>query len=173
MTKEKKKLNHDEKLRKKFFRNLRFFCKQNAYGVSEQNAAENAIIELEKNERFNPVLNFKFKPVCACELSGFDGKFCSRHNRIWNKNARLLYSLPDCHVHGYGFAEEAKELWLLEDMTLVVAHCTFYTYEGEEEFSYCYKIDGNYSEVAYDFDVEQFLSELGCDIEEATNCFED
>lgn len=173
MKNKKKKLNHDEKLRKKFFRNLRRFCKQNAYDISEQNAAENAIIDLENNKRFNPVLNFKYRAVCTCELSGFDGMYCSRHNRIWNKNARLLYSLPDCHYRGLGFTEEAKELWLLEDMTLVVAHCTFYTYQGDEDFAYRYKIDGKYSDVATDFNVEEFLEELGCDIEEAIKCFED
>ena len=74
-------------------------------------------------EAFDPLLDWKFAPVCGCEISGFDGhNGLIRQNRLFEKNGHRLscgYLYQSSKVNT---VTEGYEMWLLEDMSIVFTY---------------------------------------------------
>lgn len=168
-----KKTNRDERLRKRFFKNLRSFCKQNCYTESERNSAEEMIKHLENMKDFNPALVWKYGPVCAGEITGFDGSYSYRHERLFGRNARLLTFSIDRNCHMEDCVTESSVVFLLDDMTFRVAKCVMLVTKSDTCATYVYEEKKRYAELPEHFDVLEFLTEVTDDAEGCVEQFEE
>ena len=147
-----KKNNHDEKLRKKFFKNYRKYIANTGMSEEDSGRAEALLLQLASNTHFNPILNFAFGPVCEFDVRDQNDGFLYRNNRLFGKDATLIY-LERSYEYGHGNEEmlEYKELWLTEDMELVLTHCTDIQDE-KRNVRYRYVEDKNIVELIHDTD---------------------
>ncbi len=78
---------------------------------------------LSKFEQFDPLLDWKFRPVCGCELEGADEvHYDLKHNKLFKRNGHLLYD--ECIYSGGNATTvfEGYEMWLLENMQIVFTY---------------------------------------------------
>jgi len=74
-------------------------------------------------EGFDPLLYWRFRPVCSFEMKGSAAVFPKyRHGALFGKSGCLLARSADSS-QGAGDGSEGYELWLLEDMTFAATFC--------------------------------------------------
>ena len=74
---------------------------------------------------FDPVLNWDYTPICACEVYGFEYECDNiKQNRLFERNGHPLYyticsEATEKHTTKL---DEGYEMWLLEDMSIVFTY---------------------------------------------------
>lgn len=126
--------------------------------------AENALQNMRWDEDVDPIIYWRFCPVCTFEAGGsHEMAHRLRHNRLFGKNGLLLESRGGKCTSILSEVMEAYELWLLEDMTLqVVFSCKMKVTDKDdytEYVTYRYPVKDGYTHF-YDMEVEDFLSKI-------------
>ena len=68
MNYEKKRPNRDERMKRKFFRNLYRLCAKTCYFDKDKSQVQSVVDSMAANKKFNPILCWKYTPVTACEV---------------------------------------------------------------------------------------------------------
>lgn len=135
------------------------FCHAVSFNDDEVRAL---IKEVGWHKDLDPVIYWKFKPVCTFEVSGTDDyAHLLKHNRLFGKNAILLETRLNKNTSGISSITENHELWLLEDMTLAtVFACEMMVSDGRntEKVVYRYPVE-NYRGF-FSTDVKEFLTKI-------------
>lgn len=131
-------------------------------GGYEEEEIEEELDNISSMEDFEPLLHWKFEPVCGLELEGSEDIFPHhRRNRLFGKNGYLLDTSFDNGISAMSTVTESYELWLLEDMTLAVAFCCTMEVEGNDGYfesaTFRFPVSGSYPELSGDFDAVDFL----------------
>lgn len=160
--------------RELLYQNLLYFC-MNQTNEFDEAEIRNMLDELETDKGFDPLLYWKFVPICSFETSGSDElSYIYRHNRLFGKNGHLLDSSLGKGTSAMSTVTENYELWLLEDMSLVVTFCCRMEVSDDdgdhyEVAAYRYPVSGSYAELAGDFHVGNLLEEVYHQVCEARN----
>ena len=110
------------------------------YGYSELNR--------EKVERvianfptFDPVLDWDYKPLCACEIMGCEMPHNNiKQNRLFERNGHLLCSVWDTDEDDITTVVEGYEMWLLEDMRIVFTYFVrMWAFDDEDKAAMTYR----------------------------------
>ena len=114
---------------------------------------------------FDPLLDWKFYPVCGCEFRGLSAiGYNLKHNALF-KNKGIV--LADCVLSSRSDVEEFSEgyeMWLLDDMRIVFTYfCLMYDPVSMAAMVYRYPL-GKKIPKDMPLDVEDFLGELEEDI---------
>ena len=144
-----------------FCNNLFDFCI--AAGGDEQEVKDG--IEGLYDLNFDPLLYFRFRPVCSFEVEGSEEIFPDyRHNRLFGKNGYCLSETVEGGISAMSTVTRGYELWLLEDMTLAVIFCCQMTVDdGDgtcETAAYRYPVAGAFAESAGYFEADDILNEV-------------
>lgn len=74
-------------------------------------------------DTFDPVLDWDYKPLCGCEVGGFDIiNHNIKQNRLFERNGHLLYYTRTSCASLMSEIVEGYEMWLLEDMNIVFTY---------------------------------------------------
>lgn len=138
---------------------LESLCFDNGYEYEE---IEEEMENISSFEEFEPLLHWKFEPICALELEGSDCIFPDhRRNRLFGKNGYLLDTSLDGGIAALSTITQSHELWLLEDMSLAVTFCCTITVEGKDNYSesatFRIPLSGSYPKLSGDFNAVDFL----------------
>ena len=138
----------------------------------EEEDIEEELDNISSMEDFDPLLHWKFEPVCALQLEGSDDCFPNRRrNRLFGKNGYLLDDSLGSGISAWSTVTESYELWLLEDMSLAVTFCCTMTVKGDDNYSesatFRYPVSGSYPELSGDFNALDFLLSIEEQIYEA------
>ena len=151
---------------KKFQKNLRKMLLKN-YGGCPVNKERitNLINEtIDALHTFDPVLDWDYKPICACEIEGFETP-CNniKQNRLFERNGHLLYSSGESCEEELATIDEGYELWLLEDMRLVFTYFVkTWGFDGGDETAMTYRYAlGKKVPEGMDMPLEVLLDEIG------------
>jgi len=128
---------------KKFQRNLRKMLLKN-YGGCPVNKER---IEGKINEAidllctFDPVLDWDYKPLCACEIMGCEMPHNNiKQNRLFERNGHLLCSVWDTDEDDITTVVEGYEMWLLEDMRIVFTYFVrMWAFDDEDKAAMTYR----------------------------------
>ena len=110
------------------------------YGYSELNR--------EKIERvianfptFDPVLDWDYKPICACEIMGCEMPHNNiKQNRLFERNGHLLCSSWETDEDDITTVVEGYEMWLLEDMRIVFTYFVrMWAFDDEDKAAMTYR----------------------------------
>lgn len=142
-----------------FLKNLYGFCA--AICDDEQEVKDG--IEGLYDPDFDPLLYFRFCPVCSFEVEGNEDIFPDyRHNRLFGKNGYRLSETVEGGVSAMSTVTKGYEVWLLEDMTLAVTFCCQMTVDDRdgtcETAAYRYPVAGSYTESAGYFEADDILN---------------
>lgn len=130
-----------------------------------EDEAEDALRNVHWDEEVDPIMYWRFCPVCTFEAGGsHEMAHRLRHNRLFGKNGLMLECKGGKFTSILSDVTEAYELWLLEDMTLaVVFSCTMRVSDkGDhtEYVTYRYPVKDGYKHF-YDMEVDDFLNKIG------------
>ena len=144
-----------------FCKNLFAFCV--AAGGDEQETKDG--IKRIYDPDFDPLLYFRFRPVCSFEVEGNEELFPDyRHNRLFGKNGYLLSETVGNGVSAMSTVTQGYEVWLLEDMTLTVTFCCQMAVDDRdgpcETAAYRYPIFGGDAESAAYFEADDILNDV-------------
>lgn len=158
-----KKNNHDEKLRRKFFKNYRKYLANTGMSEEDSGKAEALLLKLASDKRFNPILHLSFRQVCEFDVRDLNDQVLYRNYRLFDRDATLVY-LERSYDYGRDHEDmvEYKELWLTEDMELVLTHCTDIQ-DDKRKVRYRYVEDKNIVELIHDtggLDLVEYLMYL-------------
>ena len=114
---------------------------------------------------FDPLLDWKFRPVCGCEIEGmYEFSFDVKHNNLFGNKGFLLYDYVTASYSGAEDLCEGYEMWLLDDMRIVFTYfCMMSDPISEASMIYRYPL-GKKIPKDMPLDVEDFLGELEEDI---------
>ena len=106
---------------KKLQKNLRKLLLKTYSDHGENDEYINDIIN--ELQTFDPVLDWKYKPICGCEVAGFDEvKHNLKQDRLFERNGHLLYESIESTSSKIGNVTEGYEMWVLEDMRIVFTY---------------------------------------------------
>ncbi len=72
---------------------------------------------------FDPLLDWKFRPVCGCEIEGMEEfSFNVKHNNLFGNKGFLLSDFVIADCYGDDDFCEGYEMWLLDDMHIVFTY---------------------------------------------------
>ena len=112
---------------------------------------------------FDPVLDWKYKPICGCEVAGFDEvKHNLKQDRLFERNGHLLYGSIESTFSKIGSVTEGYEMWVLEDMRIVFTYFIEMSVDcksEEERMIYRYAL-GNRVPEDMDMPLDDVLDEL-------------
>ncbi len=128
---------------KKFQKNLRKMLLKN-YGGCPVNKER---ITAEINEAigalrtFDPVLDWDYKPLCACEIMGCEMPHNNiKQNRLFERNGHLLCSSWETDEDDITTVVEGYEMWLLEDMRIVFTYFVrMWAFDDEDKAAMTYR----------------------------------
>ena len=128
-------------------------------------------------DTFDPVLDWDYKPLCGCEVSGFDRiNHNIKQNRLFERNAHLLYYTRTSRASLLSEIVEGYEMWLLEDMNIVFTYFVQMkvpTDESIEKLTYRYALGKKIPE-EMTMSLHGLLSSIEEDVSEArSHLFED
>ena len=83
MNYEKKRPNRDERMKRKFFRNLYRLCAKTCYFDKDKSHVQSVVDSMAENKKFNPILCWKYAPVTACEVVMEEADYGIRHNSLF------------------------------------------------------------------------------------------
>ena len=114
---------------------------------------------------FDPLLDWKFRPICGCEINGMTQYYYDlKHNRLFGKNGHLLYEDCISSFDGADCASEGYELWLLDDLTLVFTYyCMFEDAVSGASMVYRYPL-GKKIPIEMELNAVDFLEDIGYEI---------
>ena len=128
---------------KKFQKNLRKMLLKNYGGcpvnkeriTAEINEAINAL------HTFDPVLDWDYKPLCACEIMGCEMPHNNiKQNRLFERNGHLLCSSWETDEDDITTVVEGYEMWLLEDMRIVFTYFVrMWAFDDEDKAAMTYR----------------------------------
>ena len=128
---------------KKFQKNLRKMLLKNYGGcpankeriTAEINEAINAL------RTFDPVLDWDYKPLCACEIMGCEMPHNNiKQNRLFERNGHLLCSAWETDEDDITTVVEGYEMWLLEDMRIVFTYFVrMWAFDDEDKAAMTYR----------------------------------
>lgn len=144
-----------------FCRNLYDFC--SASCDDEQEIKDG--IEGLYDPDFDPLLYFRFRPVCSFEVEGSEEIFPDyRHHRLFGKSGYRLSETVGSGISAMSTVTQGYELWLLEDMTLAVTFCCQMTVDDAdgtcETAAYHYPVFRSDSETAGYFEADDVLNDV-------------
>ena len=106
---------------KKLQKNLRKLLLKTYSDYGENDEYINDIIN--ELQTFDPVLDWKYKPICGCEVRGFDEVGHNlKQDRLFERNGHLLYESIESTSSKIGNVTEGYEMWVLEDMRIVFTY---------------------------------------------------
>ncbi|WP_313523802.1 hypothetical protein [Anaerotignum sp.] len=143
----------------KLQKNIEKFCYR--YGKDDIEIFKEDIAEMLENIQFpfDPIIAWDFKPIFAFEAKG-DYFFAHnyRHQRLFKKNAFLLQENVGNFTGEVFTCVESNEIWLLEDMSIVMTNCFRIEMQGNEGV---YELNYRYiTKETADFEIEHFISQL-------------
>ena len=110
---------------KKFQKNLRKMLLKNYGGCSVNKERITAEINeaIDALHTFDPVLDWDYKPLCACEIMGCEMPHNNiKQNRLFERNGHLLCSSWETDEDDITTVVEGYEMWLLENMRIVFTY---------------------------------------------------
>lgn len=140
MNYEKKRPNRDERMKRKFFRNLYRLCAKTCYFDKDKSHVQSVVDSMAENKKFNPILCWKYTPVTACEVVMEDADYGIRHNSLFPCGGKLIAERTNDATENFGFVYDRNELWLLRDMTFAVTRSITYGNCEGERMTYRYSI---------------------------------
>lgn len=110
---------------------------------------------------FDPLLDWKFRPVCGCEIEGMDELcFNLKHNNLFGNKGFLLNDFVNASCCADDDFCEGYEMWLLDDMRIVFTYfCMMSDPIREASMIYRYPL-GKKIPTDMVLDAEDFLDEL-------------
>ena len=114
---------------------------------------------------FDPLLDWKFRPVCGCEIEGmYEFSFDVKHNNLFGNKGFLLYDYVIANYSGADDLCEGYEMWLLDDMRIVFTYfCMQSNPFTNVSMTYRYPL-GKKIPTDMMLDVEDFLEDLEVEI---------
>ena len=110
---------------KKFQKNLRKMLLKNYGGcpVNKERITAEINEAIDALRTFDPVLDWDYKPLCACEIMGCEMPHNNiKQNRLFERNGHLLCSSWETDEDDITTVVEGYEMWLLEDMRIVFTY---------------------------------------------------
>lgn len=110
---------------KKFQKNLRKMLLKNYGGcpVNKERMTAEINEAIDALHTFDPVLDWDYKPLCACEIMGCEMPHNNiKQNRLFERNGHLLCSSWETDEDDITTVVEGYEMWLLEDMRIVFTY---------------------------------------------------
>ena len=110
---------------KKFQKNLRKMLLKNYGGcpVNKERITAEINEAIDALRTFDPVLDWDYKPLCACEIMGCEMPHNNiTQNRLFERNGHLLYESIESTSSKIGNVTEGYEMWVLEDMRIVFTY---------------------------------------------------
>lgn len=140
MNYEKKRSNRDERMKRKFFRNLYRLCAKTCYFDKDKSHVQSVVDSMAENKKFNPILCWKYTPLSACEVVMAEADYGIRHNSLFPCGGKLIAERTNDATENFGFVNDRNELWLLRDMTFAVTRSITYGNCEGERMTYRYFI---------------------------------
>ena len=151
-------VSKDTKNHLKFKKKLRKMLMQRERNRDREYVIDNAIAEFDD---FDPLLDWKFKPICGCEITGMSEEFLNlKHGMLFKKFGCMLWeemisgSADDLNVI------ESYELWVLEDMSMVFVYCCAFGISEDEGMMYYRYPLGKKIPTDMELDADTFLNEM-------------
>ena len=128
---------------KKFQKNLRKMLLKNYGGCSVNKERITAEINeaIDALHTFDPVLDWDYKPLCACEIMGCEMPHNNiKQNRLFERNGHLLCSSWETDEDDITTVVEGYEMWLLEDMRIVFTYFVrMWAFDDEDKAAMTYR----------------------------------
>ena len=128
---------------KKFQKNLRKMLLKNYGGCSVNKERITAEINeaIDALRTFDPVLDWDYKPLCACEIMGCEMPHNNiKQNRLFERNGHLLCSSWETDEDDITTVVEGYEMWLLEDMRIVFTYFVrMWAFDDEDKAAMTYR----------------------------------
>lgn len=157
------KTNHN---RDEFIRSLEKLCLLHSYDFEEGCEPFSELLSKVVPSDFNPLAYFTFKPIYTFEAVGNTNEFLSHTydvEPIFTQNGYLLDKTTIGSTSCISDVDVDYELWLLDDMSLVVTKSYSMKVQIEDKFEkVCYRQfikDGLYK-FGMDFDADNFVAKI-------------
>ena len=128
---------------KKFQKNLRKMLLKNYGGchVNKERVTEEIDEAIGALHTFDPVLDWDYKPICGCEITGCEMPHNNiTQNRLFERNGHLLCSAWETDDEDITTVVEGYEMWLLEDMRIVFTYFVrMWVFDGEDKAAMTYR----------------------------------
>ena len=128
----------------------------------ENKIASDTIDEmLNEFAQFDPLLDWEFRPICGCEITGMSEPcFNLKHGMLFKKfGCRLWEEMISGSADDLS-AIESYELWVLEDMSLVFVYCCAFGDPESEQMMYYRSPLGKKIPTDMELETEPFLDEM-------------
>ena len=151
---------------KKFQKNLRKMLLKNYGGcpVNKERITAEINEAIDALHTFDPVLDWDYKPLCACEIMGCEMPHNNiKQNRLFERNGHLLCSVWDTDEDDITTVVEGYEMWLLEDMRIVFTYFVrMWAFDDEDKAAMTYRYAlGKKVPEGMDMPLEVLLDEIG------------
>ena len=128
---------------KKFQKNLRKMLLKNYGGcpVNKERITAEINEAIDALRTFDPVLDWDYKPLCACEIMGCEMPHNNiKQNRLFERNGHLLCSSWETDEDDITTVVEGYEMWLLEDMRIVFTYFVrMWAFDDEDKAAMTYR----------------------------------
>ena len=128
---------------KKFQKNLRKMLLKNYGGcpVNKEHITAEINEAIDALHTFDPVLDWDYKPLCACEIMGCEMPHNNiKQNRLFERNGHLLCSSWETDEDDITTVVEGYEMWLLEDMRIVFTYFVrMWAFDDEDKAAMTYR----------------------------------
>lgn len=128
---------------KKFQKNLRKMLLKNYGGcpVNKERITAEINEAIDALRTFDPVLDWDYKPLCACEIMGCEMPHNNiKQNRLFERNGHLLCSAWETDEDDITTVVEGYEMWLLEDMRIVFTYFVrMWAFDDEDKAAMTYR----------------------------------
>lgn len=152
--------------RDEFIRSLEKLCLLHSYDFEEGFEPFSELLSKVIPPNFNPLANFKFKPVYTFETDGNTNEFIPHIydvEPIFTQNGYLLDRTTIGSTSCISDIDVDYELWLLDDMSLVVTKSYSMKVQIEDKFekvSYRQFIKDGLYRLGEDFDADDFVEKI-------------
>ena len=128
---------------KKFQKNLRKMLLKNYGGcpVNKERITAEINEAIDALRTFDPVLDWDYKPLCACEIMGCEMPHNNiKQNHLFERNGHLLCSSWETDEDDITTVVEGYEMWLLEDMRIVFTYFVrMWAFDDEDKAAMTYR----------------------------------
>ncbi len=128
---------------KKFQKNLRKMLLKNYGGcpVNKERITAEINEAIDALRTFDPVLDWDYKPLCACEIMGCEMPHNNiKQNRLFERNGHLLCSSWETDEDDITTVVEGYEMWLLEDIRIVFTYFVrMWAFDDEDKAAMTYR----------------------------------
>ena len=128
---------------KKFQKNMSKMLLKNYGGcpVNKERITAEINEAIDALRTFDPVLDWDYKPLCACEIMGCEMPHNNiKQNRLFERNGHLLCSSWETDEDDITTVVEGYEMWLLEDMRIVFTYFVrMWAFDDEDKAAMTYR----------------------------------